>query len=105
VADLRDAERGLSEQVRRVADPEADQVPIGRDPVALLEDPGEVEGRQGSGSSDRIHVEVLCEVGFEVGADLLGMFTHVPTLVVAVAEDPEQARPPLSLKVYAPQGS
>jgi hypothetical protein len=36
-------------------------------------------------------------VGFEVGADLLGMLTNVPALVVAVAEDPEQAlTPPLA---------
>jgi hypothetical protein len=33
------------------------------------------------------------------------MLTNVPALVVAVAEDPEQALTPLSLKVYAREGS
>ncbi len=97
MADLRDAERGLAEQVRRVVDPEPDQVAVGRDAVALLEDAREVEGGQGRRASDGVHVEVLRQVGFEVGADLLGMLTNVPALVVAVAEDPEQAlTPPLA---------
>ena len=97
--------RRLAEQVRRVVDPEPDQVAVGRDAVALLEDAREVEGGQGRGASDGVHVEVLRQVGFEVGADLLGMLTNVPALVVAVAEDPEQALTPLSPKVYAREGS
>src|SRR5918994_905227 len=59
LADLRHAERGLSQQVRRVADPEPDQVAVRGDAVALLEDAGEVEGRQGRGASHRVHVQIL----------------------------------------------
>ena len=44
MADLRHAERGLAEQIRRVVDPEPDQVAVGRDAITLLEDAREVEG-------------------------------------------------------------
>jgi hypothetical protein len=36
----------------------------------------------------------LRQVGFEIGADLLGVFAHVSALVVAIAEHPEQPNPP-----------
>jgi hypothetical protein len=43
----------------------------------------------------------LRQVGFEIGADLLGVFAHVSALVVAIAEHPEQPNPPSLLEVYA----
>ena len=105
MADLRHAEGRLAQQVRRVVDPEPDQVPVRGNAVALLEDACEVEGGQGRGASDSVHVEVLRQVGFEVGADLVGMLTNEPTLVVAVAEDPEQPLTPPLAQVYAGKGS
>src|SRR5262245_61860594 len=96
MTDLRHTQGRVAQQIGRVPDPKADQITIGGHAVALLEDAGEIEGGQRGGTGDRVHIQILCEVGLEIGADLFGVFADVPTLVASVAEESEQGRPPLS---------